>query len=60
MDTNRTMFLLAHCDEKSKKIGFRPIGDEAEVPRGYWQKHCNFFPFSLKQLVYNFKKLKIL
>jgi hypothetical protein len=38
----------------------QPIGDEAELLSGYWLKHGNIYPFSLKQSVsvHIFKKSK--
>jgi hypothetical protein len=29
----------------------QPMGDKAELLSGYWLKHGNFHPFSLKQSV---------
>jgi hypothetical protein len=30
---------------------YHPIGEEIELPSGYWQKCGNFHPFSMKQYV---------
>jgi hypothetical protein len=49
MDTCWAMFLLAGCDEKA--WNGQPIGDEAELPMGYWQKCCDFQLFSLKSCI---------
>jgi hypothetical protein len=37
-----------------------PIGEEAELPSCYWQKHGNFIAFSLKRYVsvYTYYRLK--
>jgi hypothetical protein len=34
--------------EKRPNTCKQPIGEEGEFPSGYWQKHGNFHPFSLK------------
>jgi hypothetical protein len=31
--------------------GYHPIGEDIELPSGYWQKRGNFHPFSMKQCV---------
>jgi hypothetical protein len=34
--------------EKCPNTGHQPIGEEAELPSGYWQKFANFCSFPLK------------
>jgi hypothetical protein len=36
---------------KCPNYSCHPIGEEIELPSGYWQKHGNFHSFSLKQYV---------
>jgi hypothetical protein len=46
--------------EKCPNTRRLPIGEKVELPSGYWQKHCNFYPFSPKRrvYVYNYEKSK--
>jgi hypothetical protein len=36
---------------KAPNTRSQPLGEEAELPSGYWQKCGNFLPFSLKHCV---------
>jgi hypothetical protein len=36
---------------KCPNSSHQPIGDKAELPRGYWLKRGKFHPFSLKYLI---------
>jgi hypothetical protein len=45
---------------KCPNTSCQPIGEEAELPTGYWQKRGNFHPCSLKRCVsvYIYQKSK--
>jgi hypothetical protein len=58
---NRWAFLKGYGKATGKCPNIRcpPIGREAELPIGYWQKHGNFHPFSLKHRISVLKFLKV-
>jgi hypothetical protein len=51
LESAEQFFPFAGCDEKSRKRGQYPIGDNAELLSGYWQKHDNFHPFPVKHCI---------
>jgi hypothetical protein len=44
---------------KCPKTHCQPIGEEAELPSGSWQKQGNFHPFSLRHCVFRLHLLKV-
>jgi hypothetical protein len=50
-DASRQLLKGIETAGKCPNTSCQPIGEEAELPSDYWQKHGNFCPFSLKRCV---------